>query len=87
MLRPSGALSMAQVCIVTGKRPIAGMNISHSHVRTKRRLIPNLHSKRYWIPSENRWVRLRLSASGMRIIDKLGIEKVIADIRSRGEKV
>ena len=78
---------MAQVCIVTGKRPIAGMNISHSHVRTKRRLIPNLHSKRYWIPSENRWVRLRLSASGMRIIDKLGIEKVIADIRSRGEKV
>jgi large subunit ribosomal protein L28 len=78
---------MAQVCIVTGKRPIAGMNISHSHVRTKRRLIPNLHSKRYWIPSENRWVRLRVSASGMRIIDKLGIEKVIADIRARGEKV
>ena len=78
---------MAQVCIVTGKRPIAGMNISHSHVRTKRRLIPNLHHKRYWIPSENRWVRLRLSASGMRIIDKLGIEKVVADIRARGEKV
>ena len=78
---------MAQVCIVTGKRPIAGMNISHSHVRTKRRLIPNLHSKRYWIPSENRWVRLRVSANGMRIIDKLGIEKVVADIRARGEKV
>ena len=78
---------MAQVCIVTGKRPIAGMNISHSHVRTKRRLIPNLHSKRYWIPSENRWVRLRVSASGMRIIDKLGIEKVVADIRARGEKL
>ncbi len=78
---------MSQVCIVTGKRPITGMNISHSHVRTKRRLIPNLHSKRYWIPSENRWVRLRLSAAGMRIIDKLGIEKVVADIRARGEKV
>lgn len=78
---------MSQVCIVTGKRPITGMNISHSHVRTKRRLIPNLHSKRYWIPSENRWVRLRLSAAGMRIIDKLGIEKVVADIRARGEKL
>lgn len=78
---------MSQVCIVTGKRPITGMNISHSHVRTKRRLIPNLHSKRYWIPSESRWVRLRLSAAGMRIIDKLGIEKVVADIRARGEKI
>ncbi|HET6584778.1 MAG TPA: 50S ribosomal protein L28 [Nannocystaceae bacterium] len=78
---------MSQVCIVTGKRPVTGMNISHSHVRTKRRLIPNLHHKRYWIPSENRWVRLRLSAAGMRIIDKRGIEKVIADIRARGETI
>ena len=78
---------MAQVCIVTGKRPAPGMSVSHSHVRTKRVLLPNLHYKRYWIPSEGRWVRLRLSARGMRIIDKLGIEKVIADIRARGEKV
>jgi large subunit ribosomal protein L28 len=78
---------MSQVCIVTGKKPAAGMNVSHSHVRTKRRLLPNLHSKRYWIPSESRWVRLRLSTAGMRIIDKLGIEKVLADIRARGEKV
>jgi large subunit ribosomal protein L28 len=78
---------MSQVCIVTGKRPLSAMNISHSHVRTKRRLMPNLHQKRYWVPSENRWVRLRLSAAGMRIIDKLGIEKVLADIRARGEKV
>lgn len=78
---------MAQVCIVTGKRPAPGMSVSHSHVRTKKRLLPNLHYKRYWIPSEGRWVKLRVSTSGMRIIDKLGIEKVIADIRARGEKV
>ena len=78
---------MAQVCMVTGKRPVVGMNVSHSHIRTKRRLIPNLHSKRYWVPTENRWVRLRLSAKGMRIIDKLGIEAVLADIRGRGVKV
>lgn len=78
---------MAQVCIVTGKRPLTGMNVSHSHTRTKRRLLPNLHRKRYWVPKENRFVRLRLSAAGMRIIDKLGIDKVLADIRARGVKV
>ena len=78
---------MAQVCMVTGKRPVVGMNVSHSHIRTKRRLIPNLHSKRYWVPSENRWVRLRLSSKGMRIINKLGIEAVLADMRSRGVKI
>lgn len=78
---------MAQVCMVTGKRPIVGMNVSHSHVRTKRRLLPNLHYKRYWVPSENRWVRLRISANGMRIIDKLGIDQVLSNIRSKGVKV
>jgi large subunit ribosomal protein L28 len=78
---------MAQVCIVTGKRPQVGMNVSHSHVRTKRRLIPNLHYKRYWVPTENRWVRLRLSAHGMRIINKRGIDAVLADLRARGVKV
>jgi len=78
---------MAQVCMVTGKRPLVGMNVSHSHTRTKRRLIPNLHSKRYWVPSENRWIRLRLSANGMRTIDKLGIEAVLADMRGRGVKI
>ena len=78
---------MAQVCIVTGKRPLTGMNVSHSHTRTKRRLLPNLHYKRFWVPKENRFVRLRVSANGMRIIDKLGIEKVLADIRGRGIKV
>ena len=78
---------MAQVCMVTGKKPLTGMNVSHSHVRTKKRLMPNLHSKRYWVPAENRFVRLRLSAAGMRLIDKLGIEAVLADVRGRGYKV
>ena len=78
---------MAQVCMVTGTRPQVGMNVSHSHIRTKRRLLPNLHVKRYWIPSENRFVRLRLSAKGMRIVDKLGIEAVLKDMRAKGVKV
>lgn len=78
---------MAQICMVTGKRPITGMNVSHSHVRTKRRLIPNLRSKRYWVPNENRFVHLRLSTQGMRIIDKLGIDAVLTEMRGRGLKV
>lgn len=78
---------MSQVCQVTGKKPLIGMNVSHSHVRTKKRSLPNLRWKRYWVPSENRWVRLRISTAGMRIIDKRGIESVLSDIRSRGEKV
>jgi large subunit ribosomal protein L28 len=78
---------MSQVCQVTGKKPLIGMNVSHSHVRTKKRSLPNLRWKRYWVPSENRWVRLRVSTAGMRIIDKKGIENVLSEIRSRGEKV
>jgi large subunit ribosomal protein L28 len=78
---------MSQVCIVTGKRPAPGMNVSHSHIRTKRRLIPNLHWKRYWVPSERRWVRLRVSTQGMRYIDKHGIDTVIAELRARGTDV
>lgn len=78
---------MSQVCQVTGKRPQTGMNVSHSHIRTKRRSLPNLHSKRYWVASENRWVRLRVSCHGMRIIDKRGIDAVLADLRARGEKL
>jgi len=73
--------------MVTGKRPTVGMNVSHSHIRTKRKLLPNLHYKRYWVAGENRWVRLRLSSKGMRIINKLGISTVLADIRGRGIKV
>ncbi len=78
---------MAQICMVTGKKPLTGMNVSHSHVRTKKRLLPNLHSKRYWVASENRFVRLRLSAAGMRMIDKVGIDAVLKDVRGRGYKV
>jgi large subunit ribosomal protein L28 len=78
---------MSQVCQVTGKRPQTGMNVSHSHIRTKRRTLPNLHQKRYWVPSENRFVRLRVSCQGMKIIDKRGIESVLTDLRARGEKV
>ncbi|MGB1701089.1 MAG: 50S ribosomal protein L28 [Nannocystaceae bacterium] len=78
---------MSQVCQVTGKRPLVGMNVSHSHTRTKKRSLPNLQRKRFWLESENRWVRLRVSAAGIRVIDQRGIDKVIADIRARGEKV
>lgn len=78
---------MSQRCQVTGKGPQTGMNVSHSHIRTKKRSLPNLHYKRFWVPSENRFVRLRVSAHGMRIIDKRGIEVVLKEIRGRGEKV
>ena len=78
---------MSRVCQVTGKRPVTGNNRSHARNATKRRFLPNLQTHRFWVESENRWVRLRLSSKGMRIIDKRGIENVIADIRKRGEKV
>ena len=78
---------MARVCQVTGKRPVSGNNVSHAHNKTKRRFIPNLHSHRFWVESENRWVKLRLTAKGMRIIDKKGIDAVLAEMRKRGEKV
>ena len=74
---------MSQVCEVTGKRPMAGNNVSHANNKTRRRFSPNLHHKRFWVPSEKRFVRLRVSAAGMRIIDKRGIEAVLADIRKR----
>ena len=78
---------MARVCQVTGKRPMAGNNVSHAKNRTRRRFLPNLHSHRFWVESENRWVKLRVSTSGMRLIDKKGIDSVLADMRKRGEKV
>ena len=78
---------MARVCQVTGKRPITGNNVSHAHNKTRRRFLPNLHTHRFWVENEKRWVTLRVSSKGLRIIDKLGIESVLADIRSRGEKV
>lgn len=78
---------MSRVCQVTGKRPVTGNNVSHSQIKTKRRFLPNLHSHRFWVEGEKRFVKLRLSAKGMRIIDKKGIESVLADLRARGEKV
>ncbi|MGB0496483.1 MAG: 50S ribosomal protein L28 [Kangiellaceae bacterium] len=78
---------MSRVCQVTGKRPVAGNNVSHAKNRTRRRFLPNLHSHRFWVESENRFVKLRLSAKGMRIIDKKGIDAVLATIRQNGVKV
>ena len=76
---------MARVCQVTGKGPMVGNNVSHANNRTKRRFLPNLHYRRFWIESENRWVRLRVSNAALRLIDKVGIDQVMADLRSRGE--
>lgn len=77
---------MSRVCQVTGKRPTTGNNVSHANNKTRRRFLPNLHYHRFWVPSENRYIRLRVSSKGMRIIDKKGIEAVLADLRTRGEK-
>jgi large subunit ribosomal protein L28 len=78
---------MSRVCQITGKRPISGNNVSHANNRTRRRFLPNLHTHRFWVEGERRFVRLRLSTKGMRMIDKLGIEAVLADLRERGIKV
>jgi len=77
---------MSRVCQVTGKKPVSGNNVSHANNRTRRRFLPNLHTHKFWVESENRWVKLRLSAKGMRIIDKNGIDTVIANLRKRGIK-
>ena len=73
--------------MVTGKRPATGNNVSHANNRTRRRFLPNLHMHRFWVESEQRWVKLRVSSKGMRIIDKNGIDAVLKDIRARGEKI
>lgn len=78
---------MSRVCQVTGKKPQAGNNVSHAINKTRRRFLPNLHYHRFWIEKEQRFVKLRVSSKGMRIIDKLGIERVLEDIRARGEKI
>ena len=77
---------MSRICQVTGKKPVSGNNVSHANNRTRRRFLPNLHSHKFWVESENRWVKLRLSTKGMRIIDKNGIDAVISDMRKRGIK-
>ena len=76
---------MARVCQVTGKGPMVGNHVSHANNKTKRRFLPNLQSRRFWVESENRWVRLRVSAQGLRTIDKRGIDAVLAEMRTRGE--
>jgi len=77
---------MSRVCQVTGKRPQSGNNVSHANNKTRRRFLPNLHQHRFWVEAEKRFVKLRVSSKGLRIIDKLGIDTVLADMRSRGEK-
>ena len=77
---------MSRVCQVTGKKPVTGNNVSHAHNKTRRRFLPNLHTHRFWVESENRWVKLRVTSKGLRIIDKNGIDSVIADMRKRGIK-
>ena len=78
---------MSQVCQVTGKRPVTGNNVSHSQRKTRRRFVPNLHTHRFWVEGEKRFVKLRVSSKGMRIIDKKGIDSVLADLRAAGQKV
>lgn len=78
---------MTRECQVTGKKPITGNNVSHAKNHTRRRFEPNLHHHRFWVESEKRFVRLRVSPKGMRIIDKRGIDAVLSDIRARGIKV
>ncbi len=78
---------MARVCEVTGKKPVSGNYVSHANNKTRRRFLPNLKSRRFWVESENRWVRLRVSQAGLRTIDKKGIEVVLAELRAQGSKV
>ena len=78
---------MSRVCQVTGKKPMAGNNVSHAKNRTRRRFEPNLHTHRFWVEKEKKFVKLRVSAKGMRIIDKKGLETVLADLRDRGENI
>jgi large subunit ribosomal protein L28 len=78
---------MSRVCHITGKRPVTGHNVSHANKKTRRRFLPNLQNHRFWVETERRWVRLRISTKALRIIDKLGIDEVLRDLRSRGIKV
>ena len=77
---------MAKVCAITGKRPMSGNNVSHANNKTRRRFEPNLQTKRFWIPSEKRWVRLKVSAKAIKIISKKGIESVLANMKRKGVK-
>lgn len=78
---------MSRVCQVTGKKTMSGNNVSHAHNKTRRKFLPNLHYKKFWVESENRWIRLRVSNQGLRTIDKNGIDAILADMQTRGIKV
>jgi large subunit ribosomal protein L28 len=78
---------MSKICQVTGKRPMSGNNVSHAHNKTRRRFLPNLQNKRFWLEKENRFIRLKVSSKGLRIIDKHGLEKVLADMRAQGQRI
>lgn len=78
---------MSRVCQVTGKRPASGNTVSHANNKRRRRFLPNIHVRRFWLESEKRFVRLKVSTKGLRVIDKQGIDKVVADLRARGEKI
>ncbi len=78
---------MSRVCQVTGKGPMSGNNVSHANNKTRRRFLPNLHRQRFWLENEKRFIKLRVSHKGLRIIDKLGIEHVVAAMRARGQRV
>lgn len=78
---------MSRVCQITGKRTVRGNNVSHANNRTRRSFLPNLHYRRFWVEGENRWIKLRVSHAGLRIIDKKGIDVVLKELRDRGEKV
>ncbi|HSR01332.1 MAG TPA: 50S ribosomal protein L28 [Methylophilaceae bacterium] len=78
---------MARVCQVTGKKPMVGNNVSHAQNKTKRRFLPNLQNRKFWVESENRWVNLRITNAALRTIDKNGIDAVLAKLRAAGEKI
>lgn len=78
---------MSRICQVTGKKPMTGNHVSHAKNKRRRRFLPNLHTRRFWVESESRWVTLRVSKKGLRNIDKHGIDAVLKIIRERGEKV
>lgn len=78
---------MSRVCQITGKRPITGNTVSHANNKRRRRFLPNLHTQRFWLEAEKRWVSLRLSTNGMRTIEKKGLDAVLAELRARGEKI
>jgi large subunit ribosomal protein L28 len=78
---------MARVCQVTGKKPMSGNNISHANNKTKRRFLPNLQNRKFWVESENRWVSMRITNAALRTIDKNGIDAVLAEMRARGDKI